>query len=312
MMSTDNKFKSFAELCEDIEAFIKYTAKKANVHFAEDEYSSFEKSLGKLEKQLQKSSRFDASLQHLLYKVLRVKKLLGKLHEALEDINIGLNGEENQAFSKAIRADVSKEELDALRKKRINLAEYYDYNGIRNVILRKLKGEIDDAFFKSWLSFLGEPLYADQYEYITNYFEACSFCEEYTAKKVLEMLATLKDFNYKLNHPDYIAGHEKEKLKVIYLHFLHFNRSADSVVYKAYFVDYKRKRFDVRIIDDSVFDYRDELLYCDVWTEHFDDEGEYIDPDGEYGPEPAELPEEMRLMELFNKKGWVYDHGLDF
>ena len=58
--------------------------------------------------------------------------------------------------------------------------------------------------------------------------DACSFYDEYDNKCVLEMMATLKGFNYKLMHVDFMHRHKREKLKVIYLRFLHFNRSTDS------------------------------------------------------------------------------------
>ena len=106
--------------------------------------------------------------------------------------------------------------------------------------------------------------------------------------------------------------HKREKLKVIYLRFLHYNISTDSKIFKAYFVDYKSKKFDIRIIDDDLFEYRDDLMYCDIWSKYFDDEGDYIDLDGEYDFEPAELKEESRLMELFYDEEWTYDHELNF
>ena len=125
-------------------------------------------------------------------------------------------------------------------------------------------------------------------------------------------MATLKDFNFKLMHKDFMRRHKQEKLKVIYLRFLHFNISSDSKIFKAYFVDYKAKKFDVRIIDDNLFDYRDDLMYCDIRSNHFDEEGDYIDSDSQYDFEPAELTEEIKLMEMFCDERWTYDHELNF
>ena len=72
-------------------------------------------------------------------------------------------------------------------------------------------------------------------------------------------------------------------------------------IFKAYFVDYKKKRFDVRIIDDALFDYKDEIMYCDILSHHLDEDGDYIDPNDEYSFEPAELIEETKLMNFFYK-----------
>jgi len=123
-------------------------------------------------------------------------------------------------------------------------------------------------------------------------------------------MAFLKDFDYKLNHKDFMLQHKKDKLKVIYLRHSHFNTTCDSTVYKAYFVDYKKKRVDIRFIDDALFEYDDNLMYCDIWSHHYDD-GEYYDEEGEYYTDAPELfPEEKRLMSIFDDEHWVYQHNL--
>jgi hypothetical protein len=124
-------------------------------------------------------------------------------------------------------------------------------------------------------------------------------------------MASLKDYNYQLLHKDYMAQHKKEKLKVVYLRFEHCNWTANFSVYKAYFVDYKNKRFDIRFIDDADFDYDDDILYCFIG---YEDEYDSEDEDEVCKEEPKELPEEGRLMSLFynEKAPWKYDHTLSF
>ena len=68
-------------------------------------------------------------------------------------------------------------------------------------------------------------------------------------------------------HKNYIKQQKAEGLKVVYTRFQHANWTADSEVYKAYFVDYANKRFDIRFIDTAFFEYNDNILYCDISPE---------------------------------------------
>lgn len=313
MSSILSNLQGFVELEKEGADFINYVIEKSNSPFSLNKQSEFEQILDMLEKHLRIKGKANGDIQLLLYKVLKIKKLLKKLHKCLNDIEKNTSEYNEQAINKAICGDVSFEELEEiLNEKMLPNGDFYNYNGIRNVLKRKLNGEIDEAFFKSWLILLCRVLNGDKFDFISNYFDACSFYNEYDSKEVFKIMATLKDFNYKLMHNDFMLRHKREKLRVIYLRFLHFNRSADSSIFKAYFVDYKNKKFDIRIIDDALFDYRDDLMYCDLWSKYFDEDGEYIDSDGEYDSEPAELIEEIQLMNLFYDEEWTYDHELNF
>ena len=305
--------QGFIELEKEGAEFLNYVLKKTNNPFTFSKQTDFEQMLDMLEKHLRIKGKANGDAQLILYKVQKIKKLLNGLHECLNDIEKNANEETVQAVIKAIRGDVSFDELEeVLNEIRLPKGEFYNYNGIRNVLKRKLNGEIEDAFFRNWLILLCRALNDDKYDFISNYFDACSFYDEYDNKDVLRIKATLKDFNYKLIHKDFITHHKREKLKVIYLRFLHYNISTDSRIYKAYYVDYKSKRFDVRIVDDDLFDYSDDVMYCDIWSKYFDEDGDYIDSDGDYDFEPAELLEEKELMEIFYKEKWNYDHELKF
>lgn len=304
--------KGFLALEEEGADFINYVLEKTNDPFTFSKQADFEPMLDMLEKYLKIKGKANADLQLLLYKVQKAKKLLNKLHECLNDIEKNKNKETEQALINAICGEVSLDELEQLYEAKLPSGDFYHYNGIRSVLKRKLNGEIEDTFFGRWLMLLCRVFNDDRFDFLSDYFAGYTHYDEYNANTVLEMMATLKDFNYKLLHNDFLLGHNQDQLKVIYLRFLHCNRSADSRVFKAYFVDYKRKRFDIRMIDDAFFDYRDDLMYCDIWSKYFDEEGEYIDSEGEYDFEPAELEEEKELMYMFYYENWTYDHELNF
>ena len=214
-------------------------------------------------------------------------------------------------YLKGVNGELSYDELDAICQKHAPEGHYYNYDKIRAVLLRKLNGEIDDKYFKTWLIVVSWALNEDKYYPISDAFDGHSFDDLYDRSCILGIMALLKDENYRLMHKDYMAQHQKEKLKVIYLRFEHCNWTADSSVYKAYFVDYKNKCFDIRFVDDAFFDFDDNVMYCFIGyeDENSDEEECEICPE-----EPKELPEERRLMSLFynEKAPWKYDHTLSF
>ena len=304
MCDKDLEKQGFPALAEDAIYFISYVANEAKIHFDLSEENELEKVFDSFEKRLREKSKFNSELMQLLYKVQKSRKLLKKLHETWE------NGEAQEYLISAVRGEASYEELEAILKKTNKIGTYYNYQEMREVLLRKKKGEIGDEYFKSWLILLANSLSCEKYEFLANHFDACSFYDNYNDKTLSEMLATLKDFDYKLAHEDFIDAHKRDKLQVIYLRHILFNDTLDSKIFKAYFVDYKKKRFDVRIIDDALFDYKDEIMYCDILSHHFDEDGDYIDPNDEYSFEPAELPEEARLHNIFYDEEWTCDHSL--
>ena len=304
----DAKDKGFSKLTEDAIGFIKHTANEAKFHLDLSEEGELEEIFCSFEKRLAEKSKFNNELTQLLYRVQKSRKLLKKLHGIWK-----FESEEpREDVLRAIRGEANYGELEAILEKRNQLHCSYNYQEIRNVLLRKRKNEISDKYFKAWLILLCNSLNNNKYGFISNYFDEYSFCDTYNDKILLEMMAVLKDFNYKLSHNNFISYHKREKIQVIYLRHLFFNTSSNSKIFKAYFVDYKKKRFDVRIIDDALFDYKDELMYCDILNQHLDEDGDYIDEDGEYGFEPAELPEEKRLLEMFYGDEWTCDHELNF
>lgn len=215
-------------------------------------------------------------------------------------------------YLKGVNGELPYDELLFISQNDAPCGDYYNYESIRNVLLRKLKGEIDDEYFRAWIFVMIEALNDGKHYHLFDFFDGCAWDDTFSSSYVLEILAYLKDFNYRLLNKDFISEHKKEKLKVVYLRFEHCNWTEDSIVYKAYFVDYENKRFDIRFVDDAFFDFNDDIMYCFI----FQDDNEFLsaDEDEIEFVEPKELPEEEQLMSYFyneNEK-WIYDHNLNF
>ena len=91
------------------------------------------------------------------------------------------------------------------------------------------------------------------------------------------------------------------------MRFEHANWTEDSAIYKAYFVDYKNKRFDIRLIDSAFYEFKKDVFYCTLFDkDEREGEEDYV--------EPKELPEEEQLLHYFydENEEWTYDHTLDF
>ncbi len=209
-----------------------------------------------------------------------------------------------------VNGELSYEELRSICQTKVPRGKYYNYEKIRAVLLRKLNGEIDDEYFQTWLIVVSWALNKGKYANISWMFDGYSFQSCFDEKLVLEIMATFKDLDYKLRHKNYIKRHKKDGLKVVYLRFQHCNWTADSGIYKAYFVDYKNKRFDIRMVDDAFFNYNDDVLYCEIAPkECVDEETHEV-----MVVEPFETQEEEQLMSYFfnEEEEWIYDHTLNF
>jgi len=211
-------------------------------------------------------------------------------------------------YLKAVYGELPFDELNSIREAEIPKGDYYNYEKIRAVLLRKLKGEITNEYFLAWTTIVAWALNNEKYYDISWAFDGYSFQLDVNNKFILEMMAHLKDLDYKLRHSNYIEEHRRSELKVIYLRFEHCNWTANSAVYKAYFVDYKNRRFDIRFVDDAFFTYNDDLLYCYI--------PEVVQDNGieEEILELRETPEEEQLMRYFYNEDekWTYDHTINF
>lgn len=213
-----------------------------------------------------------------------------------------------EMYLKGVNGELAYEDLDKICQTKVPRGDYYNYEKIRDVLLRKLNGEIDDEYFRTWLIVVTWALYQKKYRYISWAFDGFAFWGPYDRKSVLEIMANLRDYDYKIRHKNYVKRHKLEKLKVIYLRFEHCNWTSDSGIYKAYFVDYENKRFDVRFVDDAFFEYDEHVFYC------FINEDDPCDEDDSDEKCDGESWEESELMSYFfnEEEGWIYDHSLNF
>ena len=184
-----SNIQGFIELRKEGVDFINYVLEKSDAPFAFSKEPDLEIMLDMLERHLKIKGKANADMQLLLYKVLKIKKQLKALHESLSDIEKNMSDKDKEAIEKAVCADISFEELEDLIEifeKKPPKGDFYNYNAIRKALLRKLNGEIDDAFFKSWLILLCHLFNGEKFALISHYFDACSFINEYSTKEVLE------------------------------------------------------------------------------------------------------------------------------
>ena len=167
-----------------------------------------------------------------------------------------------EKYLKGVNGELSYEDLSGICQKEVPKGNYYNYEKIRTVLLRKYNGELDDEYFRTWLIVASWALNERKYHDISWMFDGFSFNDKFDKKCILEIMAGLKDCDYKLRYKKYIEQHKKDKLQVIYLRFEHCNWTSNSAIFKAYFVDYANKRFDIRFIDDALFEYNDDILYA--------------------------------------------------
>lgn len=215
-----------------------------------------------------------------------------------------------EKYLKGVNGELTYDELRSIRQTEVPKGNYYNYEKIHSVLLRKLNGELTDEYFSTWLIVVAWALYQEEYKYISWFFDGFSFRDTFDKKLVLEIMAKLKDYDYKIRYKDFIEQHKKDGLKVVYLRFEHCNWTDDSGIYKAYFVDYKNKRFDIRFVDDAFFEYKQNVLYCfineaDPWDDTDDKDVDRYD---------CESWEEQKLMKGFfnEQENWIYDHTLKF
>ena len=215
-----------------------------------------------------------------------------------------------EKYLKAVNGDLTYDELRSICQTEVPKGNYYNYEKIRSVLLRKLNGELTDKYFRDWLIVVAWALYQEEYKYISWVFDGFSFQGTFDKQLVLEIMANLKDYDYKIRYKNFIEQHKKDELQVVYLRFEHCNWTNSSGVYKAYFVDYKNKRFDIRFVDDAFFEYKQNILYCFINEEDPWDDTDDKDVD-EYDGESWEECELMK--DFFNEQEkWIYDHTLSF
>ena len=113
-----------------------------------------------------------------------------------------------QQVWKGLKLELSLEQLEEIfQAEEYEKDYYYDFDLLKQVVEKAIEKQIDFGYFTSWC-----VLVANCFEYIKNdnnklqelysniayYFDGFSFFEEYNQKELLECLANLKCFDYKI------------------------------------------------------------------------------------------------------------------
>ncbi len=56
-----------------------------------------------------------------------------------------------EKYLKAVNGDLTYDELRSICQTEVPKGNYYNYEKIRSVLLRKLNGELTDKYFRDWL-----------------------------------------------------------------------------------------------------------------------------------------------------------------
>ena len=120
-----------------------------------------------------------------------------------------------EKYLKGVNGELTYDELRSICQTEVPKGNYYNYEKIRSVLLRKLNGELDDKYFHTWLIVVAWALYQEEYKYISWAFDGFSFQDTFDKKLVLEIMANLKDYDYKIRYKNFIEQHKKDGLKVV-------------------------------------------------------------------------------------------------
>jgi hypothetical protein len=163
-------------------------------------------------------------------------------------------------FLNGINRELDYKELEKIYQQDVPKGKYYNYEKIRSILLEKLNGKLDDKYIITWLILVSKTLNEEGYYYLADILDGFSFCEEFDRKTTLKIMATFKDYDYKLKNK-IILINIKNKPCSLYLRLKYCNWTTDSAVYKAYLVDYKSKRFDIGLIDEGFYILKLFLFY---------------------------------------------------
>ncbi len=176
-------------------------------------------------------------------------------------------------YMRVVRAEVCQKELDEILKNiygnDVGLKYNFYYPDIFiDVCMKKLNNEIDYEYFKTWLIVVCNLLCVDEKHYDISYcLDGWTFADDYGERICREIIADIKDYDLQFKHKQYIKYHKKNKMKVIYLRFEMVDHSTDTVIYKCYIVDYAKKTYDLRFVDEEMLDFDLEKNYCFIIDE---------------------------------------------
>ncbi len=173
---------------------------------------------------------------------------------------------------RAIKAELTYEELHALYRKLTGRfgeqkGHYYYPDIFVDVCMKRMRDEIDDEYFKTWLIILCNLLNDDSDHCdLGDMFDGASFDDSYDAKSCRSMIASIRDHDLFFKHPDIVRYHRRQNMKVIYLRYEYCNSEGENI-YKCYIVDHGKRIYDLKMIDSSEPDYDLSKTYCYMFDE---------------------------------------------
>ena len=183
---------------------------------------------------------------------------------------------------KGLRLKLTDKEIcDIFQADNYETDDYYDFDLLMDVLHKALNKEINFEYFIDWCI-----LVANSYNYTKDgyksklgklycdvgyMFDGVSFMEEYNRKGLLSAIADLKYYNHliiqaKKRNKEPFLTNNVERILV----FDHANWNLDSSVYRAIIKDYRHKKWEIRYVDDGVFEFDENKNYSFVEDKEFE------------------------------------------
>lgn len=183
---------------------------------------------------------------------------------------------------KGLRLKLTDKEIcDIFQADNYETDDYYDFDLLMDVLHKALNKEINFEYFIDWCI-----LVANSYNYTKDgyksklgklycdvgyMFDGVSFMEEYNRKGLLSAIADLKYYNHliiqaKKRNKEPFLTNNVERILV----FDHANWNLDSSVYRAMIKDYRHKKWEIRYVDDGVFEFDESKNYSFVEDKEFE------------------------------------------
>lgn len=181
-----------------------------------------------------------------------------------------------------LKFELPNEELSAIcQADKIEKDSYYNLDLLIAGLNKAINREVDFRVFEDWCILVTGCLYSvkdnfgkkvnDLYGQVGYFFDGVSFMDEYNTKELLESLAMLKSYDYRIriakkeaNGPFTTNGIERAMC------FDHANWNYDTSVYKVIIRDYSTKNWEIRYADNHDFDFAVDKNYFFVEEDEFE------------------------------------------
>lgn len=183
---------------------------------------------------------------------------------------------------KGLRLKLTDKEIcDIFQADNYETDDYYDFDLLMDVLHKALNKEINFEYFIDWCI-----LVANSYNYTKDgyksklgklycdvgyMFDGVSFMDEYNRKGLLSAIADLKYYNHliiqaKKRKKEPFLTNDVERILV----FDHANWNLDSSVYRVIIKDYRHKKWEIRYVDDGVFEFDESKNFSFVEDKEFE------------------------------------------